>query len=229
MQNGISGLDISSDTATFKGIAVFNKILFAKEISSIEVTLDNHLIVSNLLLLLKFGSLKFTSNNGNIVFGSKWPLENGTETKLKLSKRKIQLQAEKFEIYNGRKELMFALEDLRDGHSQVTLNTDTLQITSKSSRVLQFQTLIFVIDPNGLRLPISLQTGLVDSSVNDNLQILSPQGRIRIMGPQSVAIESKVGDVSVVTYQTLLLKANGGKVCSLTKFSMLQSSSLDNL
>lgn len=70
-----------------------------------------------------------------------------------------------------------------------------------------------LLDNNKVRFPKSLQTTVIDSSLHDELSLISPQGKINLMGPKSVAVQSMYGDISLVTYQNLSFKSNRGKVC----------------
>lgn len=72
--------------------------------------------------------------------------------------------------------------------------------------------LIYFLDINSLTLPISIQTTLIDNAIDEELRLFSPNNRLLLRGPKSIHIESKLGDVSIITFDELKLKSNGGKV-----------------
>lgn len=84
---------------------------------------------------------------------------------------------------------------------------------SFSTDSLSQVTLLYSTGLNSIRLPVALQTPLIESGNSEELKIFSPQGRLLFRGPSSVAIESKLGDASMISFDELRLQSNQGKVC----------------
>lgn len=185
--NGISGIDLSrNDQIIFHGNAIFQRHLYASQIGSYR------------------NELRFNQNNGNITFQSNWNTPNNqSNSKLTVTKEKVLVETDNFEIHDRLHRLMFGINieqqrfanESYQGHS-MTIRTNKLN----------------VLDINSLRLPLALQTTLIDSGNNDNLRLISPNGKITMQGPKSVSIESKFGDVSMITFDDLRLKSNGGPI-----------------
>ena len=70
-------------------------------------------------------------------------------------------------------------------------------------------------DLSGLRFSRSIQTPLIQAMGHSDLKLISPERRVSLLAPISIAMESRLGDVSAISLKDLRLKSKQGKVCLL--------------
>ncbi|KAH7646688.1 zeta-sarcoglycan-like protein [Dermatophagoides farinae] len=207
--NGIGPVDFGSldnnqpdndQIIRIHGSAVFEKLLFARHLKS-----------------WPNDEFRMTTKNGDIIFRS---LSNDSSqingTRLIISNDKIQLFTNHFEVYDRKNSLMFALDSSSDESSNLSRPSRSL-INNQSETSLQQITIRtnaikFLNDINNLNLQLSLQTPSVINTINDELRLYSPQSRLLLRGPKSIHLESKLGDISLVTYDNLQLQSNVGRI-----------------
>ncbi|XP_027201724.2 delta-sarcoglycan-like [Dermatophagoides pteronyssinus] len=227
--NGIGPIDFGSiDTTTISnnndqiirihGSTVFEKLLFARHLRS-----------------WPNDELRMTTKNGDLIFRS---LSNDSssmnENRLIISNDKITLITDHFEVYDRKNSLMFALDSEPTDQTRTTRQTIN-QSESKSEQQQQQQITIrsnaikFLNDNNNnLNLPLSLQTPSIINTINDELRLYSPQSRVLLRGPQSLYLESKLGDISIVTYDDLRLQSNAGRITFDSRSIYMQHLWTDN-
>ncbi|KAF7493926.1 Delta-sarcoglycan [Sarcoptes scabiei] len=191
---GIEFSKISSESIQMKNSVLIKKFLFAKEIRSED---------PNQFLTIQ-------SLNNDLILQSNQQFHNEPfdnthrSNQIILSNDKITMKTNRFEIYNNEDKVIFGLnsnnndlvENLNESQSYLTLRVNGIKFD----------------DINRLSLPITLQTTEIINSINDELRIFSPQGQLLLRGPESMLLESKLGDGSIVTFEDLKLKSNGGKI-----------------
>lgn len=214
--NGIAGLDLSrEDQMVFKGNAIFERALFASEIGSYQQQW-----------------LRFVQRNGDITFRSTYydpveaeagSLSNETTTittteasaskridsKLTIGRGKVLVETDNFELYDRQRRLVFALNTVEPRAEKLPNSNETI---SDSHQMTILVDSLNVKSLNSIRLPLALQTPKLESGSSAELKIFSPQGRLLFRGPSSVAIESKLGDASMITFDELKLQSNQGKI-----------------
>ena len=209
-QNGIGPIDFGSiDTTTIlnddqiiriHGSTVFEKLLFARHLHS-----------------WPNDELRMTTKNGDLIFRSSSNESSTNENRLIISNDKITLITDHFEVYDRKNSLMFALDSEPTEQTRTTRQSIN-QSESKSEQqqqqiTIRSNAIKFLNDNNNnLNLPLSLQTPSIINTINDELRLYSPQSRLLLRGPQSLYLESKLGDISIVTYDDLRLQSNAGRV-----------------
>lgn len=207
--SGIGGIDLSTpEQIKFNGSVFLSKLLFAKEIHSYNGQ-----------------NLTFKSKNSNITFHS-----GDEETKVTLTQNKIIIITDKFQVYNRKMQPIFALDSLEhpnkkkkikndstlndsfDQINQLTFHVNGIKLNGMNLNLKLKCLIIYFLDINSLNLPISIQTTLIDNAISEELRLFSPNSHLLLRGPKSIHIESKLGDVSIITFDDLKLKSNGGKI-----------------
>lgn len=146
---------------------------------------------------------------------------------------KIQLSTKEFEVFDGkRNRKVFGLQSIKNGtETQMTLNVESLNIESMlclcPNQCPNHN--YHIIDLNGLYTPFAIQTNLIQNSGADELRVFAPRGALLLRGPNSVAIESKLGDSSIITFANLTFKSNNGKVGVVFEFCETRQLMLPNV
>lgn len=158
-----------------------------------------------------------TTKNGDILFRSSSNDSSSTnENRLIISNDKITLITDHFEVYDRKNSLMFALDSEPTEQTQITrqsINQSESKSEQQQQITIRSNAIKFLNDNNNnLNLPLSLQTPSIINTINDELRLYSPQSRVLLRGPQSLYLESKLGDISIVTYDDLRLQSNAGRV-----------------
>ncbi|CAG2105092.1 unnamed protein product [Medioppia subpectinata] len=152
--------------------------------------IDDHLFATS-ISSRKGQSLRLISDD-NITLIARSRTDGKVTNKLSIGNSRLRAISNDFRIYGRDGRLLFGAN--RD---KVTVATDTLQVDNLS----------------GLRFSRSIQTPLIQSTGHSDLGLISPERRVTVMAPISVALESRLGDVSAISLQDLRLKSRQGKLC----------------
>ncbi|XP_054163434.1 zeta-sarcoglycan-like [Oppia nitens] len=151
--------------------------------------IDDHLFATT-ISSRKGQTLRILSDD-NLTLISRNDMSGQMGNKLSLGNSVVGVTANDFRINGRDRRLLFAVDE-----HKVTIATDTLKVDNLS----------------GLRFSRSIQTPLIQSTGHSNLRLIAPERRASIVAPISIALESRLGDVSAISLKDLKFKSNEGKI-----------------